>query len=461
MQEFIRKIAGILAVSVVCGMASGMVQAAPTAEPQASVEPLASAIPQESAEPQESSEPQATIEPQESAEPDTTPALQSSLLPAGEYTSNTLDFNINITYRRYVIDSFIKVGVYNTNGELIATERQWVGGVTRNVKLHYNIPAYTLGETFIVKLESGAETLSYYDKKICVGETFEIKTGVYYNSSNRLVAANSFNFDAVPLWEKEVSVYVEDKKLSLSPRARVVDDMVFVPVRQAAKALGLDVSYDKKYDSVVCSVGDKEIIFNLGTTYATFFGKTTYLPSAPRYIQNCAYVPIRPLAEAFEAPIDVKYADQRMDIMVGESEVVKKYLEDGPVNKWNISSSTDYMVWVSKSEYKVRMYKGSKNNWKLIYTAPCAIGAPGTPTITGSYEYIERTQWNYDGYYVGPVLRFHNGYALHSTLLYYGGGEYDGRVGVQISHGCIRLHPQDINHIANTIPFKTRIYITE
>ena len=34
-------------------------------------------------------------------------------------------------------------------------------------------------------------------------------------------------------------------------------------------------------------------------------------------------------------------------------------------------------------------------------------------------------------------------------------------VGVNISHGCVRLHPSDINWIANTIPFYTRIYITE
>ena len=70
------------------------------------------------------------------------------------------------------------------------------------------------------------------------------------------------------------------------------------------------------------------------------------------------------------------------------------------------------------------------------------------------------TVWDYPGYYVGPVMRFHNGYALHSTLLYYGGGEYDGRVRVNISHGCVRLHPQDINWLASYIPLGTKIYIT-
>ncbi|MBR0469792.1 MAG: L,D-transpeptidase, partial [Clostridia bacterium] len=100
-------------------------------------------------------------------------------------------------------------------------------------------------------------------------------------------------------------------------------------------------------------------------------------------------------------------------------------------------------------------------HWSLMKTFPCALGAWDTPTITGQFEILERTQWDYPGYYVGPVLRFYNGYALHSTLLNYSGGEYDGRVGVNISHGCVRLHPGDINWIARTVPFRTRVYITE
>jgi lipoprotein-anchoring transpeptidase ErfK/SrfK len=55
---------------------------------------------------------------------------------------------------------------------------------------------------------------------------------------------------------------------------------------------------------------------------------------------------------------------------------------------------------------------------------------------------------------------FYGGYALHSTLLNYNGTEYDGTVRAMISHGCIRLHPEDINWIAARIPVGTKIYIT-
>ena len=58
-------------------------------------------------------------------------------------------------------------------------------------------------------------------------------------------------------------------------------------------------------------------------------------------------------------------------------------------------------------------------------------------------------------------MRFNGGYAIHSTLLRYDGTPYDDRVGVKISHGCIRLRKDDINWMVSYIPLNTRIYINE
>lgn len=425
---------------------------APINEEVTKDETVTTPAPDESAEPAATTTPVVTIEPSKAPDIAIDPKLSLS----------ELNLHIVINHRKYVKDSFVKVELYDKNDNLLGTDREWVGGITKAIDLNYAIPdGYALGDTFKVKLVEGAESLSYYGKKIKPDESLEVKTGYYYNKNNEFVAENTVNLNAIPLWEKEVIVYVNDEKVALKPRARIVNDYTLIPVRGVAEAMGLKVFYDKDYDSVVCSIGEDEIIFNLGSTYATFFGKTTYLPVAPCYIQGSAYIPVRPLVEAFKASLDVKDFGDHLDIIIGESEIVKEFKAKSPVNQWNISSRTDYMVWVDKSEYKTRLYEGSKNNWTLIYEATCAIGAPGTPTITGSYEFIERTHWDYGTYYVGPVLRFYNGYALHSTLRYYGGGEYDGRVGVQISHGCIRLKPDDITYIANTVPLGTRIYITE
>ncbi len=235
-----------------------------------------------------------------------------------------------------------------------------------------------------------------------------------------------------------------------------------VPVMAVAEALGLNARYDEKYNSVVCEIGDDQAIFNMDTAYATIFGEDLYLPRICEFIDETAYVPVRPLAEAFGSSIETFDFGDHIDVCLGASEKVREYRNKIPVNKWGISSRTNYLVWIDKSDYRVRVYTGSQYKWEEAASFSCAIGAPGSPTPTGSYEYQYRMDgWYYNGYYVGPCLVFYGNYALHSTLLGYNGVPYDNRTGVMISHGCIRLKKPDIDWIAARLPYKSRVYITE
>ena len=131
------------------------------------------------------------------------------------------------------------------------------------------------------------------------------------------------------------------------------------------------------------------------------------------------------------------------------------------VNQKGLSSQTEYLIWVSKSEFKVRVFRGSKGNWNLINSLTCAIGKPSTPTCEGTYKYYQaQKMWDYGSYYVGPIMRFNGGYAIHSTLIYKNGTPKDNRVGMKLSLGCVRLQPQDINWLFSTIPLYTTIHIT-
>ena len=49
--------------------------------------------------------------------------------------------------------------------------------------------------------------------------------------------------------------------------ARIVDGIAMMPVRAIGEAMGLKVTYDPKYDSVVCSVGSDQVIFNANSAY--------------------------------------------------------------------------------------------------------------------------------------------------------------------------------------------------
>lgn len=451
-----KKILGMfLAVSIVL---SGIVAFAETASP------APTETPQVTAEPTVS--PGTTVEPTETAA--TTPAAEPTVKPTSTPTisenelSTQFVLNIDITSYKYIIPNDVTVELYSSSDELLGSITENVSQDTSSLNLIFNVPQYRMGEKFKVKLVSGLRSLKYYDKKIEPDGILEVQTYGYLNENGEYVQNNGCAMNGNPNYDKELCMYVSGNFLQdVSPRARIVDGVAMMPVRAIGEAMGLKVTYDPKYDSVVCSVGSDQVIFNANSAYTTIFGNDTYAPHATVYIEGSLFVPVRTLAESFNSSLDVLDFDDHLDIIIGESPMVKEYRNRTPVNKNGITSRTNYLVWVSKHEYKVRVYQGSQYNWELQKEFPCALGAWNTPTITGQFEYIERTEWDYPSYYVGPVLRFYNGYALHSTLLYYNGTEYDGRVGVNISHGCVRLHPSDINWIANTIPFYTRIYITE
>ena len=444
-----------LAVSIVLsgiGAFAEKASPAPTETPQVTAEPTVS--------------PGTTVEPTETAA--TTPSAEPTVKPTSTPTisenelSTQFGLNIDITSHKYIIPNDVTVELYSSSDELLGSITENVSQDTSSLNLIFNVPQYRMGEKFKVKLVSGLRSLKYYDKKIEPDGILEVQTYGYLNENGEYVQNNGCAMNGNPNYDKELCMYVSGNFLQdVSPRARIVDGIAMMPVRAIGEAMGLKVTYDPKYDSVVCSVGSDQVIFNANSAYTTIFGNDTYAPHATVYIEGSLFVPVRTLAESFNSSLDVLDFDDHLDIIIGESPMVKEYRNRTPVNKNGITSRTNYLVWVSKHEYKVRVYQGSQYNWELQKEFPCALGAWNTPTITGQFEYIERTEWDYPSYYVGPVLRFYNGYALHSTLLYYNGTEYDGRVGVNISHGCVRLHPSDINWIANTIPFYTRIYITE
>lgn len=449
----------LLTASIFISGASALAAAqtpAPSAAPAATLSPSTTQAPAATVAPAATASPESSAVPSATQSPSPTPSAPSREL------SKQFKLDIEMLPHPYVIPNEAVIELYSDKNELLGTAKENVDQNTKMLNLVFDVPEYRMGSSFKIKLVSGLRSIKYYDEFVEAGGTLNVQTYGYTNDNGEYVQNNGCALTGNPHYEKALCMYVSGNFLKdISPRARIVDGVSMMPVRAIGEAMGLKIKYDKAYDSVVCSVGDDEIIFNANSAYTTIFGQDTFSPHATVYIEGSLFVPVRTLAEAFDSNLEVLDFGDHLDIIIGESPIVKEFRNRTPVNRDGIGSRTNYLVWVSKHEYKVRVYEGQQYHWTLLKEFPCALGAWDTPTITGQFEYIERTQWDYDTYYVGPVLRFHNGYALHSTLLYYGGGEYDGRVGVNISHGCVRLHPQDINWIADTIPFRTRIYITE
>lgn len=360
-----------------------------------------------------------------------------------------------------VVDSTAVFELYDAEDNFLSSAQAWIGGETQSIYLHYSVPQYKLGTDFKLKLVSGLRSAKYYSDMIEPGGMFTLHTYYIENEDGTIFDGNNFSLEGCPEYDKGICVYYNGRLVNFYARPRMIDGVAMANVEELAAAMRVKSQYYPEYNSVRTSIGSQETLFNIGTTYTTVFGNDTYISHAPVMIDDVVFVPIRDMSEAYGCTVDVLDFDDHLDIILGDAQVVTEFLNQSPVNRNGIYSRTPYLVWVDKADYAVRVYYGSQYNWELVYECPCGIGAWSTPTVEGQFEYQYRvSSWDYNSYYVGPVLVFYRGYALHSTLLNYGGGEYDGTVRAHISHGCIRMHPQDINWIADTIPVGTKIYIT-
>ena len=126
----------------------------------------------------------------------------------------------------------------------------------------------------------------------------------------------------------------------------------------------------------------------------------------------------------------------------------------------NYSSSTPYIIMVNRSTHKVGVFQGWPGNWNNIVYWDCGDGAPGTPTVTGVFTVGSRGYYFNSGVYrCFWYTQFYGDYLFHSVLCWPNGAIADGRVGLAISHGCVRLQIENAKWIYDNIPSGTTVVV--
>ena len=124
------------------------------------------------------------------------------------------------------------------------------------------------------------------------------------------------------------------------------------------------------------------------------------------------------------------------------------------------SSTTPYLILVNRSTHKVGIFQGARGFWNNIVMWDCADGAPSTPTVEGVFNVGSR------GYYFDSGAsrcfwwtQFKGNYLFHSVLYNKNGTLQDGRVGIALSHGCVRLKIENAKWIYDNIPSGTTVVV--
>ena len=132
------------------------------------------------------------------------------------------------------------------------------------------------------------------------------------------------------------------------------------------------------------------------------------------------------------------------------------------VNHNNYTSSTGYLIWVDTLSFKVNIFTGSNNNWRIKKSYLCSIGKQSTPTPKGTF-FVGIKGYSFGqnhGYVCYYYTQIKNNYLFHSILYNLDGTIRDGRLGMKISDGCIRLLKENAKCLHDNVPSGTTIKIT-
>lgn len=264
-----------------------------------------------------------------------------------------------------------------------------------------------------------------------------------------------------PFW---LNLYVDSSLVVLKNRLMYIDDnVIYAPAAETAALVGINTSeVPIGPDMTLClSLNEHAGYFFENNRYAIIDGTAIAMDKPCYKIDGVFYLPLDFICQMFSINMRIDTEVPNPDVYIESliSETGRQYADY--VNSAHLTSDTDYLIWVSKANYSVRLFKKSSAGWRFVKEFPCAIGTNSTPTCEGTYKYYQKiAAWYYDDFYVGPVMRFNRGYALHSTLINYDGTMKNDRVKVKNSHGCVRMHPADIRYLVDNVPLYTTVHVT-
>ncbi|MBM6948825.1 L,D-transpeptidase family protein [Mordavella massiliensis] len=124
------------------------------------------------------------------------------------------------------------------------------------------------------------------------------------------------------------------------------------------------------------------------------------------------------------------------------------------------SSVTPYIVMVDRANRKVGVYQGRQGLWQNVQYWSCTVGTPYTPTVSGVFRVGSRG-YSFDSGNVRCFwwTQFYGDYLFHSTTYYHNGAVADSRLGLALSHGCVRLNINNAKWIYDTIPSGTTVVV--
>lgn len=133
------------------------------------------------------------------------------------------------------------------------------------------------------------------------------------------------------------------------------------------------------------------------------------------------------------------------------------------INGKGLSSSTNYLIWVNTKTIHTYVFTGKAGSWTLVKDMLCTVGKESTPTAKGTFSLLSKGSYFYveghDDWICKNYNQFYKDYLIHSVIYNTSGQLIDGRLGMRLSNGCVRLSLENSKYIYNTVPIGSRVYV--
>ena len=147
------------------------------------------------------------------------------------------------------------------------------------------------------------------------------------------------------------------------------------------------------------------------------------------------------------------YAGTRVKVISGDSVYMYNEIR-------NLTSPTEWLLAVDTESCLVGVYYKMPYGWEEGALWLCSPGTYYTPTVKGLFSVGSRG-YSFDSYGVRCYYwtQFYGDYLFHSTTYSTNGVPIDTRLGMHLSHGCVRLETSNAKWIYETIPSGTTVYV--
>lgn len=151
--------------------------------------------------------------------------------------------------------------------------------------------------------------------------------------------------------KNSIEVFIDDKKVMSDVMPFIYKDTTMVPLRVISENLGVKVNYESVSKKITLSFKNNTIILKVNDLYAYVGGKKTKLQIPPMIISNRVFVPLRFIAENFEAKV----------IWDGQNRIVRIYKKNNEIKNiyWDENEGVLNIEAENPMEYSIQEKENS------------------------------------------------------------------------------------------------------